>query len=251
MQVEDVGNPEGSALLLLHGFLSSNVQWDLNREALGEHHRLLLAELPGHGRSASPTDAAAYGVDAVVAGIEHIRITHDIDRWWVCGQSLGGAVALRYCLAHPDRVHGVIFTNSRAVAGLRRDGVSSQTPDAAELADLRKLPVHPVHARRFPEALKQRMVMAADAMQPHAVQAVMNHRHSWRSIDDLHRLDLPVLLVNGLWEKKFQLCLDDLRAAVRHLTIVNLEGGHSINVEAPAGFNDAVLAWLAAGVVGK
>ena len=46
---ELVGLGERPPLLLLHGFMSSNLQWEPNRETLGRHFRLIAAELWGHG----------------------------------------------------------------------------------------------------------------------------------------------------------------------------------------------------------
>jgi pimeloyl-ACP methyl ester carboxylesterase len=54
LNVEDTGNRNGPPALLLHGFMSSNLQWELNRERLGAELRLLLTEQPGHGRSPVP-----------------------------------------------------------------------------------------------------------------------------------------------------------------------------------------------------
>ena len=114
MFVEETGNPVGPPMVLVHGFLSSNAQWDLNRDELGKHYRLLMVELLGHGRSDAPDDPDAYGIDALLAELESIRIERHIETWWVCGQSLGGAISILYCLAHPERVRGLVFTNTRA-----------------------------------------------------------------------------------------------------------------------------------------
>ena len=97
MFVEETGNPVGPPMVLVHGFLSSNAQWDLNRDELGKHYRLLMVELLGHGRSDAPDDPDAYGIDALLAELESIRIERHIETWWVCGQSLGGAISILYC----------------------------------------------------------------------------------------------------------------------------------------------------------
>lgn len=249
LHVEVDGNPDGEPMVLIHGFLSSNHQWDLNRGRLGEVHRLYLVELVGHGRSHSPDDADAYRPAAVLAGIEQVRATHGIDRWWVVGQSYGGAVAARYCLAHPERTIGFVFTNSRAMfgGGPRRPKAAPDAPDVAitAAAGLRALPIHPIHATRIPDDLQARMVARADEVEPHVVDHTGVVRHDWRCDDELHRLAMPVLLVNGRWEKAFQPFVEVAQRSIPQLEVVPLEGGHSINIEQPEGFDRAVLAFTA------
>ena len=131
LNVEAAGGLSSPAMLLIHGFLSSNAQWAPNRDALAAHLRLIMVELPGHGDSPVPDDDAAYEPAAIVAAIDAIREQLGIDRWWVTGQSLGGAIAVRYALGHTDRVCGLTFTNSRAVFGVeegRAGGDRSQPP---------------------------------------------------------------------------------------------------------------------------
>jgi pimeloyl-ACP methyl ester carboxylesterase len=237
--------------LLVHGLLSSNSQWDANRDALGNKLHLIMVELIGHGHSPMSHDPDDYGPDRLLAEIDRIRAEAGIERWWVCGQSLGGAVVLRYGLAFPDRVLGVIFTNSRAAFGVGRGeaGADNQprperTP-APTPVTTRDLPIHPIHASRLPPALKGRIVAAADAVELPVVGHFGRQLDAWRSVDELAELHVPVLLVNGRWETGFRRHVEAARAAIPHLEVVDFEGGHAINVEQSEGFNDVVLDFVA------
>jgi 2-succinyl-6-hydroxy-2,4-cyclohexadiene-1-carboxylate synthase len=238
-------------MLMVHGLLSSNSQWDMNRDALGNDLHLIMVELIGHGRSPTSQDADDYGPERLLAEIDRIRADAGIERWWVCGQSLGGAVVLRYGLAFPDRVHGVIFTNSRAAFGVGRGetGADNQARPARAAANrpvtTRDLAIHPIHASRLPSPLKGRIVAAADAVELPVVGHFGRQLNAWRSVDELAELHVPVLLVNGRWETGFGPHVDEARAAIRHLEVVDLDGGHAINVEQAEGFNDAVLDFVA------
>ncbi|MGI9596923.1 MAG: alpha/beta fold hydrolase, partial [Acidimicrobiales bacterium] len=110
LNVEEAGNPRGPAVLALHGFMSSNLQWEPNRDGLGAELRLLLTEQPGHGRSPGPEDAAAYRAEAVLDQLDQVRADRAIDRMFLVGQSLGGAMLIRYALRRPERVAGLVFT---------------------------------------------------------------------------------------------------------------------------------------------
>lgn len=244
MFVEEAGNPAGPPLLMVHGFLSSNAQWDLNRAELGAHYRLLMVELPGHGRSAAPKEADDYAIDSLVAAFEAIRIAHNVDQWWVCGQSLGGAISILYCLARPEQVHGLIFTNSRAAFGIKRQGMSGNGGAPPQIKATRDLSVHPINAKRLPEPIKQRMVDAADGMDIGAVNHFLGRRHTWKSTERMAELTMPVLLVNGRWEKAFQEFVDQAAERIPDLRVVTLEGGHAINAEQPEQFNQAVIEFV-------
>ncbi len=242
LHVDEVGDPAGEAVILIHGFMSSNVQWDLNVERLGRRFRLFLVELPGHGRSPGPDEPLAYGRTVVLDHLDRLRAERSLERVWLVGHSLGGAVAARYCLAHPDRVRGLVVTNSRAMFGLPRR--SGQPRPPVTLEERRSLPTHPIHAKRFPAVLKEKMVVAADAMPAHAIAHLGSNAHGWSSREDLGSISVPTLLVNGTWEKAFQKSVPIARQTIPRLEVVDLEGGHSINVEQPEAFDRAVEAFV-------
>lgn len=245
LHVEEAGNPDGEPMLLIHGFLSCNHQWMANRDRLGTTLRLIMMELPGHGQSPTPPDAASCAPDRVVEAIDQIRIERGIDQWWVLGQSLGAAVAINYVLHHPDNVTGLIFTNSRAAFGIARRGTESDPNAPIDRATPRDLPFHPVNARRFPDEVKDALVTAADAIDPATVGRVVSHRSAWGATERFGELTMPVLLVNGRWEKAFQPKVPEAQRLIPHLQVVELEGGHSINIEQADAFNEAVLEFIA------
>jgi 2-succinyl-6-hydroxy-2,4-cyclohexadiene-1-carboxylate synthase len=116
MHVDVLGDVYGDGsrphLLLVHGFLSSRAQWRPNLAALAEVSTPVTVELLGHGRSASPADPAQYAVAAYVRRFEALRRELGAERWFVCGQSFGAGLTIRYALEHPGRITGQVFTNS-------------------------------------------------------------------------------------------------------------------------------------------
>ena len=241
LAVHEAGTPAGDPVLMIHGFLSSRHQWDRNVERLGSSLRLLMVEIPGHGDSPAPDDPAVYEPEALVAALDTVRVDRGVDRWWVIGQSFGGAFATRYALTHPGPTRGLVITNSRATFGV---GPEPDEPTRIP-SDLRRMPFHPIHAKRFPADLHARMIDAADAIPHHAVENLARSARGWRSGDRLHELTMPTLLVNGVWEKAFQPNADHVRDRHPEIEVVDLEGGHSINVEQPEGFDAAVLDFIA------
>ena len=238
------GAASAPALALVHGILSSNLQWEPNRAALGERLRLVEVELWGHGQSPTPREAAAYTAARYVAALDAIRAEQAIARWLVCGQSFGAGIAIRYALAHPERTLGLIVTNSRSAFSDVAAEAGERDLASWQQIDRQALPFHPVHASRFPAELKARMVAAADAVPAFALLAG----------DDDHREGPVVPGRCGAAPRSDVAGQRPLREALPARPrlrrgddprgrIADLDGGHAVNVEAAAGFDAAVLAF--------
>jgi pimeloyl-ACP methyl ester carboxylesterase len=99
---------EGEPLVLAHGAQGSWMHWIRNIEGLSAARRIIVADLPGHGDSASPTSDDHAGVaEAVAAGLRRILGSElPVD---MCGFSFGG-VALTYTAAYqPDVARRVVL----------------------------------------------------------------------------------------------------------------------------------------------
>ena len=250
-EVHDEGH--GPYLMFLHGFLSSRAQWRPNLAGLTQFCRPVVIELLGHGRSPAPSDPQAYTVDSYLAAFEDIRRQVGAESWVVCGQSFGAGLAVHYALRHPERVPGLVFTNSLSAMSPKgnpdREAQQRQRIEAIRTGGregLESIRIHPRHAKRLPEDAKRALV--ADA----ALISLEGVIHSWQTtspqlsiVDVLGQLPMPALLVNGHWEKRFQPMRDAAARLLPGLEIVDLDGGHSVNMEAPDGFNAAVRDFLA------
>src|SRR5712691_9004310 len=108
----------GTPLVLAYGIGGNADMWDVNREALAGHHRLVLWEPRGHARSASPEDPARYSFAHWVLDLKSVLDHLRIRRAHVGGLSLGGGIATRFTLRYPARVSSLLVTNSSSAAGL-------------------------------------------------------------------------------------------------------------------------------------
>ena len=85
------------------------------------------------------------------------------------------------------------------------------------------------------------MIEAAERVPDHAIVNTLSHSGGWSVIDRLHQLVMPMLLINGRFERKFQPIVDDVRQLAPDIEIVHLDGGHSVNIAQPAAFDATVL----------
>src|SRR6266850_2139728 len=113
----------GTPLLLLHGFSSSTYSWKDVFEPLSKNFRVIAVDFKGFGFSGKPDGDYTRRAQA-------IRVTHlldylKIERAWLCGNSMGGEIALNLALQNPQRVAGLILIDS---SGVSVNGASSVAP---------------------------------------------------------------------------------------------------------------------------
>jgi pimeloyl-ACP methyl ester carboxylesterase len=95
----------GSRVVFLHGLFGQGRNWTQLAKALAAEHRVLLLDLPDHGRSAwtqAPPDGKGFDLIEVADTIAAELGTGDPVA--LVGHSLGGKVAMVLALRHPDVV---------------------------------------------------------------------------------------------------------------------------------------------------
>jgi pimeloyl-ACP methyl ester carboxylesterase len=102
---------EGEPLLLIPGLGADHHLFDLQRQALAEHHRLILVDNRDAG--ASGEAAAPYGtVEMAQDAIAVLDQVAGGERFHVLGVSMGGAIAQHVALQAPDRVASLVLVSA-------------------------------------------------------------------------------------------------------------------------------------------
>ncbi len=99
----------GPPVVCLHAIGHGAGDFARLRAHLRGRHRVLALDWPGQGCSASdhrPASAARY-----TELLERSLDATGVERAVLVGNSIGGAVAIRYAAARPDRVHGLVLAN--------------------------------------------------------------------------------------------------------------------------------------------
>ncbi len=104
----------GTPLILLHGFTSSTYSWKDVFDPLSKTFRVIAVDLKGFGFSAKPD--GDYSRHAQASLVVHLLDSLKIERAWLCGNSMGGEVALNVAVKSPERLAGLILIDSSGVA---------------------------------------------------------------------------------------------------------------------------------------
>ncbi len=104
----DQGRGDGPVMVLLHGSNASLHTWEPLVARLGGTYRIITMDLPGHGLTGAVPDGN-YGVAGMMAAVDVVAATLELDRFILGGNSMGGRVAWEYALAQPDRVAALVL----------------------------------------------------------------------------------------------------------------------------------------------
>lgn len=250
---EDIG--AGEPVLLIHGFTNHGLGWAPQLAALVSHgFRILLPDLPGHGRSYAVEQAT--GVDelarSMIALLDHLGIA----RAHVCGLSLGGMVAQELALMAPERVNRLVIACSTA-----RANDPATIAAAHRWIEVLESPDGPLHrlAESWPflttEAFRKTATARAvydgwqSTLRTVSGTALAHIARALAAFDAYERLGAvaaPTLVIGGGADKLFPPARAyELVSAIPGARLALLqEAGHLANLDSPDQFNSALLAFL-------
>ena len=107
--VEQCGNPQGLAVIVLHGGPGGGCSPAMRRYFDPDVYRVILFDQRGCGRSRPHASIEENTTWHLVQDIEAIRTVLGIDRFIVFGGSWGATLALIYAISHPDRVSQLVL----------------------------------------------------------------------------------------------------------------------------------------------
>lgn len=126
---------EGPPLVILHGLFGMLDNWQTLGREWAEHYRVVLVDLPNHGRSPH-TEVMDY--DTMAEAVAQLLETLTIDECYLLGHSMGGKVAMHTALTYPGLVKKLVVVDIAPRAYRRgHDDIFAalQTLDPAALAD--------------------------------------------------------------------------------------------------------------------
>lgn len=247
LAVQESGNPDGQAIVFIHGLLGSRLNWEEQVASPQlQRYRLITYDLRGHGLSGKPTAPDAYRDGrrwaddlAAVIAVAHVR------KPVLVGWSLGGAVISNYLAAYGDGgIAGAMYVDG--VIELAAEQITPH-PDIYRDIVSSDLKTHLDTERRFlalcfqrqPDAATFERLLANAAMASWEMQAAVQAM-SVAAAEGLGKARVPVLLLYGAQDALVRPAPAIARARAinpRVRSIVYADAGHAPFLEEAARFN--------------
>jgi pimeloyl-ACP methyl ester carboxylesterase len=231
--------PAATPIVLVHGTALSQAIWRGfgYLRTLSPDRPVVTLDLRGHGRSATPHEQTAYGMELFTGDVVAVLDTLGLDRVHYLGYSLGARVGFSLAVSHPDRLRSLISIAGAPGTGhgafdrvffpgalneLERGGI------AGFLAGWEQASGHPV------DPATRAAFTANDEL---ALAAYMRETQREGRVTDaqLASFSMPVLLVAGTRDPERLQAAEHVRAVVPSAELVVLDGAtHSGTPRDPA-----------------
>ncbi len=208
LHVREWGNPQGPAILLIHGWSQNHLSWKHQFDSgLADEFRLVALDNRGHGMSEKPLEEKHYTderlwADDVAAVISALGLERPV----LAGWSYGGYIISDYVRAHGEGaiaginyVAGAIMLNENLdhIGPGFIDNVGGATAEdlptniAAMRSFVRACSAEPMSEEAWEEALCYNIVV------PPQVRGAMVLSRRMNSDDVLSKMTVPVLVTHG------------------------------------------------------
>lgn len=107
----DEGCRDCPALVLLHGSNASLHTWESLVARLGAEYRIISYDQPGHGLT-GPHPRGDYSAGGMIDALEAVTTAAGVEHFTLGGNSMGGWVAWRYALEHPEHVDALMLIDA-------------------------------------------------------------------------------------------------------------------------------------------
>jgi 2-succinyl-6-hydroxy-2,4-cyclohexadiene-1-carboxylate synthase len=244
------GGEAATPLVLLHGFTGGRVDFADVIDDLARERRVVAWDHRGHADSTNTGDPASYTFDQIADDAHTMVDDLGLERFHLLGHSMGGIVAQRYALAHPDRLRSLILmdTAGAAMSGIpqtlldatvtrgRTEGMEAVAGTMRQMAS--GMPMPPESRERLLDRLTHKLTN----MDVEAFDRLGRELGSYPSMLDRlgAEVTVPVTVIVGEHDTGLRPAADLLHAAVpgSHLEVIPA-AGHSPQDDNPT-------AWLAA-----
>ena len=183
-EIHGVGEP----LILLHGGLGLTSMFGDVLPALAEDRQVIAVDLQAHGRTADIDRPLSYELmgDDIAALIKHLGLA-GAD---LMGYSLGGGVALRTAIQHPELVHKLVIVSTPfSQDGWYPEIVASMAQMSGAAAEfMKESPMYQEYTRVAPRPEDFPVLLDK-------IGDMLRHSYDWS--DDVAALKMPTLLVFG------------------------------------------------------
>ena len=192
LHFQQLGDAAAEPLLLLHSGAMTAAEWEPQQDLLAKNFRLILPDLPGHGRSLLNANAKRLAIADMGQALLALMDELTISQTHVVGSSMGGAIALWLTVNYPQRIKKLVLfrigygKDQQTYQGTR----SMADPDYWRSVGLERWLSRQHEPQGGPDAWQRVIGRVMEAMQPEKT----DHNYS---LEALRSIAHPTLIIAG------------------------------------------------------
>lgn len=232
-------------IIFLHGFPFNKNMWRPQLESLPDHIDAFAVDIRGHGNSTS--GHGFFSIDVFAKDLRVFMERLNIDQAVLCGISMGGYIALRAYELFPEKISGLVLSDthskadSNAAKQKRFDSIQAvlshgRRPFAIGFVEN---VFAPSSIEKYPEAIE----LIKSSIRRNSISTICATLLALASRTDttasLYQIEVPALLIRGAQDKiTAKQDMLDLANAIPKNSYVEIEdAGHLPNLEDAEKFN--------------
>ena len=244
---------EGSGLPVLfsHSFTSDCTMWSLQTPVFSKRYQFITYDIRGMGRTDSPP--GPYSIDQHTEDLYELARHLGLTEFVLGGLSIGGMITVHFALAHQALLKGAIIADSAAA----RPAVPllANPDDMIERAQhlgMAGLADHMIGNRLLAPHLQDNPYAIKEYRDRMAQNNVIGYCSGLRALarmrdrtGELGQITVPTLIIVGDMDEPFIEPSKLMHSRIAGSRLVVIPGaGHLANIEKPAAFTEAVMAFL-------
>ncbi len=237
---------QGEPLVLIHAFATDQQLWKAQQDGLKGKFRVITLDLQGFGNSA-PTDGKAITMSDYANEIMNVMDKLHIEKAIIGGESMGGYVALAFLEKYPNKVNGLVLSNTQSIPDNAETKVKREA-NAVEVLEkgTEKLVNGLIPKLLSPTASKQTKEFLRQMLERQKATAIASALRGMALRNDTSNVladtTLPILIITGDQDALIPLQQgQDMHKLAKKSKLITLkDAGHFSNLDQPEKWNQAV-----------
>jgi 3-oxoadipate enol-lactonase len=235
------------AMVLIHANPFDHTLWLYQIAHFSTWFRVIAVDIRGYGRTDKVEES--YALDDMCGDVMAVVTEEDARGAVLMGASVGSKMALMLALDHPDAFSAVVLVGGSAGRQPRHfdrriEGYRTAGPEGYHREHLESLVAPGFPATRRGDYLLRMQTEKDPALSGAAIARVFEALADAGVDDRLHAMKPPVLVVNGEHDSALPRGTETAAAIADARHVVLKGAGHACNIEDPAAFDAAVIAFL-------
>lgn len=232
---------KGEKILFIHGAGGNAKSWFYQTEGLKSQSEVVAVDLPGHGRASVSNGCTS--IEEYRDSVHSALSLSGIEKCYISGHSMGGAIAMSFALTFPDIVKGIVLVGTGAklkVFTQILEGIMKNKEKT--LSSIIEYAV----SKNAPASLKKGCFDEMMKCSPEVIYGDFLACDRFNAMQILNTINLPTLIICGtedaLTPPKYSVYLHENIKGSRLVLIK--DAGHMVMMEKPDEVNNAIIEFV-------